>query len=107
MSRTSSGDAFQQRQAEYAAKHWQHHGGNEEIRHVLLHLVKLTGKLATYCEAVEHGGSPSTAAIRDEVIPDLLFHAAQLGNNLGVEVVEAHRARLAYLAAMWESGTAP
>lgn len=61
--------------------------------------MKLTGKLATYCESSEHGSRQSDAVIREEIIPDLLFHAAQLGNALGVNADRAHADRLFKLAA--------
>ncbi|MBS3127262.1 hypothetical protein J4228_03795 [Candidatus Woesearchaeota archaeon] len=79
---------LQQRQAEYDAKYWQHNASElEKIRHITLHVGKLVGKLATYCERQEHGDNYSTDQIRDEVVPDLVVYASQLANLLGIEDV--------------------
>lgn len=87
---------LQARQADYDEAHWQHQGQNpdDQIRHVLLHLVKLTGKVATYSEAVEHGQSPSLDPIAKEVVPDLLAHALRLSNLLGIDLDQAYVDRL-------------
>ena len=77
---------LQQRQAEYDTNYWEHNASElEKIRHITLHVGKLLGKLATYCERQEHGENYSPDQIRDEVVPDLVVYASQLANLLDVE----------------------
>ncbi|MGD0665235.1 MAG: hypothetical protein ABSA17_05845 [Rhabdochlamydiaceae bacterium] len=40
----------QQFQREFDAEHFQINEGFEKMRHVLLHLMKSTGEMASYCE---------------------------------------------------------
>lgn len=67
---------------------WHHQPGFDSIRHVTLHMGKLLGKLATHCEAVEHGEQPDTRIIDEEVIPDLIHNALRLANQLGIADVD-------------------
>jgi len=83
--------------AEFDSQFWDHEPGFETIRHAALHLTKLAGKLATYCEAVEHGESPSLAVLEDEVNPDLVMFAARLSNNSNDSLEESYRTRKAAL----------
>ena len=86
---------LQEKQAEYDSKYWQHNGSElEKVRHITLHVAKLLGKLATYCERQEHGEDAPTTQIRDEVIPDLQVYSLQLANLLGVDVADKYISRL-------------
>lgn len=70
-------------------------GEVEDLRHVLLHLTKLTGKLATVIERAEDTGELSDLdLIREEVVPDLLLWAVHLAASLDVDLEEAFRQRL-------------
>ena len=70
-------------------------GDLEDLRHVLLHLVKLTGKLASPLERAEDGhGLGNLVQIKMEVIPDLLVWAFHLAHSLDVNLVEAYQERL-------------
>ncbi len=60
-----------------------------KIRHITLHLMKTVGKMANYCEIIEHNLLAKTLirnsdrakdSVVNEVIPDLLMHSLQLAN---------------------------
>ena len=85
---------LQKFQAEMDKKYWDHEGTiDESIRHITLHLGKLLGKLAAYCEEVDHGKKTSQEIIRNEVVPDLLMHSLRLANLTGVNVEEKYDKR--------------
>ena len=87
---------LQLKQAEYDQKYWQHNASSlEKIRHITLHMGKLNGKLATYCEAAEHGADAPAEQIKNEVVPDLLFFALQLANQFGIRLDDQYLKRLA------------
>ena len=68
------------------------------MRHILLHLVKTTGKMATYCEAAEHGRpEPGPSQVINEVLPDLLMHALQLANYYGIDLGEKYQERVQFV----------
>lgn len=72
---------LQQMQRNYDKQYWNHQEEFEKIRHILLHLNKLTGKLATYCEAKEHGKEHDILdEIKQNVPADLLIYALQFAN---------------------------
>lgn len=80
-------------QNEFDEKNFEINHDFEKLRHILLHLVKTTGKMATYCEVKEHGKiEPDSSKLIDEVVPDLLIHALQIANyydvNLGKKYTE-------------------
>lgn len=86
---------IEQKQQEYDQQYWQHNGSElEKIRHITLHLGKLLGKLSAYCEQQEHAIKFPTTTIKTDVIPDLIFYAAQLGNLLEVDLGQAYENRL-------------
>ena len=64
------------------------------VRHDLFHLVKLTGKIAQFCHELDHGFSPSTDQLAEEVVPDLLIYALQISNALGVDLDELYQKRI-------------
>ena len=82
---------------DYRARAWlqQPFGGVEDLRHVLLHLTKLTGKLATVIERAEDTSELSDLdVIREEVVPDLLLWAVHLAASLDIDLEDAFRQRL-------------
>ncbi len=84
-------------QRQYDEVFWQHQGPPNliKIRHILLHLMETTGRVATWVEAAEHGGSePATDILANKVTPDLLFHAAQLANVLNVDLGAVYVTRI-------------
>ena len=66
-------------------------------RHILLHLGKLIGKFSGAEEQVDHGAT-DTSIIRTDVIPDLVVFAAQLAELKGINLAEAYRTRLEFVA---------
>lgn len=88
----------QQYQQEFDAKYFEINEGFEKVRHVLLHLVKSTGKMATYCEAKEHGhGEPDPSKVINEVLPDLFIHAMQLANYYQIDLGEKYEERIKFI----------
>lgn len=82
-------------QSEFDEQHWQINAGFEKLRHILLHLVKTTGKVAAYCDVKEHGKiEPDPAQLIDEVLPDLLMHALQIANLYNVDLGEKYAERI-------------
>lgn len=90
----------------HAAQEFQHvfddqffdiNDGFEKIRHILLHLMKSTGKFATYCEAKEHGKEVDHTQLINEVLPDLLIHALQIANAYNIELGEKYLERINFL----------
>ncbi len=89
---------MQKAQSEFDEKYFEINGGFEKVRHVLLHLVKTTGKMATYCEAKEHGKEiPGPEQVINEVLPDLLIHALQLANYYGIDLEEKYGERIRFI----------
>lgn len=78
-----------------------------DLRHTLLHLVKLTGKMATQIEQGEHASEEvnDLRVLREEVIPDLLFHGLHLANLLGFELGDEYEGRLRANLARMEKST--
>lgn len=87
---------LQQCQSKYDSQYFTHENKSEfeQIRHITLHVMKLAGKLATYCEEKEHDKISSKEKIINEVIPDLLAFSLQLGNKLNINVENAYQKRL-------------
>lgn len=59
-------------QVQYHHEHAQFEG-EAWVEHAFQHLVKLTGKMASYFEQVGHDAKPSRDELEQEVVPDLLF----------------------------------
>ena len=53
-----------------------------------------TGKMATYCEAKEHGKEPDASQLVNEVLPDLLIHALQIANYYQVDLGQKYEERI-------------
>ena len=86
---------IQKIQAEYDKLYWQHNNPEfEKIRHITLHISKLLGKLAEYCEKTEHGDIIDKSKITDQVIPDLVFYSVQLSNLLELDLGDAYMKRI-------------
>ncbi len=88
---------IQQFQREFDEKHFQINNDFEKIRHVLLHLMKSTGKMASYCEVKEHGKEPDPKELIDEVLPDLLIHALQIANQFNVDLGAKYEERIEFI----------
>lgn len=84
-------------QADYDLAYWKHAPGPETTEHQYSHVGKLVGKLATYVEACQHGESPSTDQLADEVIPDLFIFALREASNQGINLEDAFRERYDWL----------
>ena len=88
-------EELQKKQAEYDEKCWEINSPDfEKVRHITLHLGKTLGKLSAYCERKDHKAEVSDEQIKDEVIPDLLFHALQLSNVMKVKLDEQYVKRI-------------
>ncbi len=71
--------------------------GFEMVRHTTLHLSKLLGKIAEYCETREHSDTSRYSdmnKVKNEVIPDLLVYALQLSREFDINLEEAYFQRL-------------
>jgi NTP pyrophosphatase (non-canonical NTP hydrolase) len=88
---------MQKFQQDYDAEHFEINSGFEKLRHLLLHLVKTTGKMATYCESMEHGKETNSAPVIHEVLPDLLIHALQIANYYGIDLSVEYDERIQFL----------
>ena len=92
---TSSAQAFQE---DFDAKYFEINTDFEKLRHILLHLVKTTGKMATYCEMMEHGNRQADPTpLVNEVLPDLLIHALQIANYYQVDLSEKYAERIQFI----------
>jgi hypothetical protein len=88
-------DAAQLFQSEFDEGYFEINHDFEKLRHILLHLVKTTGKMATYCEVKEHGKiEPDQSQLVNEVLPDLLIHALQIANYYHVDLGEKYAERI-------------
>jgi hypothetical protein len=95
---TINTDAAQSVQRDYDDKYFEINNDFEKLRHVLLHLVKTTGKMATYCEVKEQGKiEPDPSQLVNEVLPDLLIHALQIANHFHVDLGEKYAERLQFI----------
>lgn len=95
MLETASIQHFQQ---EFDAKYFEINSDFEKLRHILLHLVKTTGKMASYCECVEHGKiNQDESTLVNEVLPDLFIHALQIANYYEVNLGEKYQERIQYI----------
>jgi|SRR5579884_1657564 len=82
-------------QTEYDEQYLTHNKGDlSDIRHTLLHLIKLTGKLAIYVEQKEHGIDVSTEQLTNEAIPDLFLHAIHLANVFQLPIEALYQRRI-------------
>jgi NTP pyrophosphatase (non-canonical NTP hydrolase) len=89
---------MQQFQREFDEENFQINDGFEKIRHILLHLMKSTGKMASYCEVKEHGKTePDPAELINEVLPDLLMHALQIANQYDVDLGAKYEERIEFI----------
>jgi len=68
--------------------------GFEKVRHTSLHLAKLLGKLAGYCEKMEEGVSMGSEQLENEVIPDLIVYALWLAREFNINPDEAYLKRM-------------
>lgn len=89
---------MQKFQKDFDEKYFEINRDFEKLRHVLLHLVKTTGKMATYCESMEHGKETSSSQVVDEVLPDLLIHAFQIANYYDVDISKKYDERIQFIA---------
>ncbi len=87
----------QQFQQEFDETYFEINEGFEKLRHTLLHLMKTTGKIATYCEAKEHGKEPDTSQLLNEAIPDLLIYTLQMANLYNIDLGEKYDGRIELL----------
>ena len=82
-------------QREFDEKYFEINKDFEKLRHILLHLVKTTGKMATYCEIEEHGKvEADSSQLVNEVLPDLLIHALQIANHYDIDLGEKYTERI-------------
>lgn len=91
-------------QKELDSKYFEINEGFEKLRHVLLHLMKTTGKIASYCEIKEHGKDADLSPITDEVLPDLVMHALQIANLFEVDLGEKYADRVQFIIRRAEQG---
>lgn len=91
---------LQTAQDEFDRGAWEHEQGNETISHQAFHVAKDLGRLATYCEAVDHDREASTEQIDKEVIPNLLMAALRLANDRGIDIETAFKKRVEELSAL-------
>lgn len=84
-------------QVDFDEKYFEINHDFEKVRHILLHLVKTTGKMATFVEAKEHGRDADPVQIVNEVIPDLLFHALQLANQYNIDLGDKYAERIQFI----------
>ncbi len=70
--------------------------GFEKIRHTTLHVAKLLGKLANYCEKKEEGVNYSPEQIKQEIIPDLLVYCLWLAKEFDIKPDKAYMERMIY-----------
>lgn len=99
--------ALQSLQAKYDQAMWDvDEPAFSKLRHIHVHLSITTGKLARALEPLDHrayhGEPVPVSELADELRPvlaDLLMHAAQLANELHIELAEALRSRYRHNAA--------
>jgi hypothetical protein len=84
----------QKNQMDYDSKYFEINNDFEKLRHILLHLMKSTGKLASYCEIKEHGKPADPTQLTDEVLPDLYMHALQIANLFEVDLGAKYEERV-------------
>jgi hypothetical protein len=84
----------QKNQLDYDSKYFEINNDFEKLRHILLHLMKSTGKLASYCEIKEHGKPADYTELTDEVLPDLYMHALQIANLFEVDLATKYEERI-------------
>ena len=84
----------QKNQLDYDSKYFEINNDFEKLRHILLHLMKSTGKLASYCEIKEHGKPADSTELTDEVLPDLYMHALQIANLFEVDLATKYEERI-------------
>jgi NTP pyrophosphatase (non-canonical NTP hydrolase) len=85
---------MQKFQKDFDEEYFEINTGFEKLRHVLLHLVKTTGKMANYCEPMEHGKETNPSQVMHEVLPDLLIHALQIANYYDINLGEEYNKRI-------------
>ena len=85
---------LQQHQINYDADFYEiNEPAFDKIRHILLHLTKTNGKLASYCEAKEHKVNQETPLdfqFSPEIISDLLVYELQLSNVFQIDLEESY-----------------
>lgn len=85
-------------QKDFDEKYFEINHEFEKLRHILLHLVKTLGKMATYCEIKEHGKiEPDASQLVNEILPDLFIHALQIANHYEVDLGQKYMERLQFL----------
>ncbi|MCP5491681.1 MAG: hypothetical protein H7A40_01390 [Chlamydiales bacterium] len=85
----------QRKQLDYDEEYFEINEGFEKLRHILLHLMKSTGKIAAYCEIKEHGREVSETQLLDEALPDLYMHALQIANLFELDLGAKYEERIA------------
>lgn len=65
-----------------------------KTRHILLHMTKMLGKLATVIEKWEHGLEVEEKVIREEVIADMFMYSLMLAREENVDLEEVFLNRL-------------
>lgn len=89
---------IQKFQYEFDEEYFEINRDFEKLRHVLLHLMKSTGKIAAYCEAKEHKNKEASPnSMINEVLPDLLIHALQIANLYEVDLGEKYEKRIQFI----------
>jgi NTP pyrophosphatase (non-canonical NTP hydrolase) len=89
---------MQQFQRAFDEENFQINDGFEKTRHILLHLMKSTGKMASYCEVKEHGKTePDPSQLINEVLPDLLMHALQIANQYDIDLGAKYMERIEFI----------
>lgn len=96
-------DELQKFQNDFDEKYFDINDGFAKLRHVLLHLTKSTGKMAAYCESIEHGKETDPSQVVNEVLPDLLIHALQIANHYNINLSEKYAERIQFIIKRAES----
>lgn len=90
-------EELMEHQNQFDANNTEITSGFEMIRHTTLHLSKLLGKIAEYCETREHSDKSrysNVNKVTNEVIPDLLVYALQLSCEFDIDLEEVYLKRL-------------
>ena len=87
-------DDLQETQKGYDLIYWKEKDKWKDLRHVLLHLNKLTGKIANVVEPYEHNDYQSTKELEDNCIPDLLIYAMHLARMWDINLEKKYKKRL-------------
>ncbi len=71
---------------------------NDQIKHIMFHVAKISGRLADYCDKLDHGESEQATVIAQELkdrrAPDLLIFALMLANRLEIDLRDSYFNRI-------------